>query len=97
MGDNKFVQFRFNVQVLESAFCNVYCGLNLFRYGVPLWDVLGSWRNGELPPFTVTQAAGLASGVVNTPPPYYLMKYGPSIPTPKGKGHICVVEIRKGS
>ena len=86
------------MQVLESAFCNVYYGLNLFRYGVPLWDVLGTWRNGDLPPFTVMQAAGLASGVgnkiANTPPPFCLMKYGPSIPTPKGKAHICMVEIR---
>ena len=78
---------------MESPFCNVYFGLNLYRFGVPLWDVLGSWRQGNLPQFRVWQAAGLAAGIVHTPPPFYLMKYGPSIPTPKGKGHICMVKI----
>ena len=84
------------MQVLESAFLNVYCGLNLYKFGVPLWDVLGSWRQGSLPQFKVSQAAGLAAGIVNTPPPFYMMKYGPCTPTPKGKCHICIVKIRKG-
>ena len=90
------MKFRFHAQILESAFLNVYCGLNLYKFGVPLWDVLGNWRQGSLPQFTVSQAAGLAAGIVNTPPPFYLMKYGPCVPTPKGKCHICMVKIRKG-
>ena len=89
-------QFRFNVQLLESAFCNLYYGLNLYKFGEPLWNVFGDIRKGEIPPFSVQQAAGLASGVVNTPPPFYMLRYGPSIPTPKGKGHVCHSELRKG-
>lgn len=91
----KFVpQFRFHVQLLETPFVNVYAGLNLYKFGVPLWDVLGNWRQGTLPQFRVTQAAGLAAGTVTTPPPFYMMKHGPMIPTPKGKCHICLVRIR---
>ena len=93
----KQVQFRFNVQILESSFVNVYCGLNLYKFGVPLWDVLGNWRQGSLPQFRVSQAAGLASGIVNTPPPFYMMKHGPMVPTPKGKAHICSIKIRNSS
>ena len=84
------------MQLLESAFCNLYYGLNLYKFGEPLWNVFGNVRKGEIPPFSVQQAAGLASGVVNTPPPFYMLRYGPSVPTPRGKGHVCHTEIRKG-
>ena len=52
---------------------------------------------GELPPFTVLQAAGQPSGIVATPPPHYLINYGPALPTPKGRAHVCHVEIRNCS
>ena len=90
----EILQFRFHIQVMESPFCNVYFGLNLYRFGVPLWDVMGNWRQGNLPQFRVWQAAGMAAGIVHTPPPFYMVKYGPSIPTPKGRCHICMVKIR---
>ena len=80
---------------MDTCFPNVYFGLNLLKYGHPIWDVLGHWRMGDLPALTVLQAAGQPSGVVATPPPHYLINYGPSLPTPKGKSHICHVEIRK--
>ena len=87
------------MQILESTFPNIYFGLNFYRYGIPLSysleTTLTRIRNGDVPPFQVFQTTGAPSGEVATPPPFVMVKYGPSVPTPKGKGHICLVEIRK--
>ena len=91
------IQFTFHSLLMDTCYPNVYFGLTLLKYGHPIWDVLGHWRMGELPPFTVMQAAGQPSGIVTTPPPHYLINYGPSLPTPKGRSHVCLVQIRKCS
>ena len=80
---------------LETCYPNVYYGLLLAKYGVPIWETLGQWRQGMLPKMEVWQATGSPAGIVATPPPFHLIKYGPSLPTQKGKAHICMVEIRK--
>ena len=93
-GSKDYKVFTFHTLLMDTGYPNIYFGLNVMKYGYPIWDVLGHWRMGKLPPFTVVQAAGQPSGIVATPPPYYLINYGPSLPTPKGQAHVCIVEIR---
>ena len=62
---------------------------------MPLEPFLLKIRNGDVPPFQVFQATGAPSGEVSTPPPYVMLNFGPSTPTPKGQGHICVVDINE--
>ena len=94
MSETSF-QFCFHVQILESAFVNMYWGLNFSHYGFPATAVLASARENELPDFRVRQAANYMNGTVaiTTPPPHVLNKVEFPAHTPKGRAHFAYVGL----
>ena len=52
-------------------------------------------RNGDIPPFEVTQAADHPNGPISilSPPPHQLEKSTPRAPVPKGKPGLYLVRL----
>ena len=97
-GKKLYIQFRYNLQILESFYPNMYFGLQAYQAGKPIANVLARTRLSELPKFTV-QLLKSEMGRVNTPLPsdasnIDLDNYNPEgLPTPKGRYHVTTRTI----
>ena len=85
---------NFHVQILESQFLSTYQGLHLTNANATVAPT--SVLRSCTPQLEVTHAANHVTGTVcvSSPPPHQLSGILPGNPVPKGKGHICLVQLK---
>ena len=79
---------------MTSSYLNLYLPLVFAKMNQPLARVFNRMKRGQIPKLEVTEVENI-SAEINTPPPASAMlgTRRSSIPTPKGKMHICLISL----
>lgn len=90
------VKMNFHVQLLESHFLGTYQGLHLTNSNPNATVTPNSISRNDIPPLEVTHTASHVTGTiaVTSPPPLQMNGNLPGTPVPKGKCHVCLVQLK---